>query len=138
MDERAVFGNHVVLEHGDGEFSVLAHLRHGSVAVEAGDRVRRGQRLGACGNSGRSSEPHLHYHLQDGPVPGRAAGLPAIFRGYLADGEPVGRGEPIRGQTVRPASPRASLRAPSAGTRIASVGRTDVREEPQHREEERP
>lgn len=102
MNREAIFGNHVVLDHGDGEYSVLAHLRHGSVAVETGDRVERGQPLGECGNSGHSSEPHLHYHLQDSPVPGRGTGLPALFRSYRADGEPVHRGEPTRGETVRP------------------------------------
>lgn len=102
MNRQEIFGNHVVLDHGDGEYSVLAHLRHGSVAVEVGDRVDRGRRLGECGNSGHSSEPHLHYHLQDSPVPGQGTGLPAQFRSFRADGEPVERGEPVRGQFVRP------------------------------------
>lgn len=102
MNREAIFGNHVVLDHGNGEYSVLAHLRHGSVAVEAGDRVRRGDVLGECGNSGRSSEPHLHYHLQDSPVPGEGTGLPALFRDYRADGQEVDSGEPTRGQVVRP------------------------------------
>ena len=102
MNRERIFGNHVVLDHGNGEYSVLAHLRHGSVAVETGTRVRRGEVLGECGNSGNSSEPHLHYHLQDGPVPGQATGLPAPFRSYRADGEAVERGEPVRGQVVRP------------------------------------
>lgn len=132
MNQRAIFGNHVVIDHGAGEFSVLAHLRRGSVTVEPGDRVERGQRLGACGNSGRSSEPHLHYHLQDGPEPGGATGLPAAFRGYRADGEVVERGEPTRGRIVRPASPGAAGRAPSAGTGIASVQRAGGLVEPFH------
>lgn len=94
-------GNHVVIDHGNGEFSLLAHFRRGSLGVEEGDRVEKGQRLGACGNSGNSSEPHVHYHLQDGPEFGEAVGLPAQFRGYRADGETVERGEPERGQLVR-------------------------------------
>jgi hypothetical protein len=101
MDPRHPPGNHVVLDHGNGEFSLLAHLRRGSVAVRAGDRVAQGQKLGECGNSGNTSEPHLHYHLQNGPVFGRAAGLPARFSDYTADGQPVPRGEPVKGQTVR-------------------------------------
>jgi murein DD-endopeptidase MepM/ murein hydrolase activator NlpD len=94
-------GNHVVVDHGHGEFSLLAHFRRGSIEVQEGDRVEAGQRLGACGNSGNSSEPHVHYHLQDGPGFGEAVGLPAQFRGYRADGAPVDRGEPVRGQLVR-------------------------------------
>jgi hypothetical protein len=100
-DQRNVTGNHVIVDHGSGEFSLLAHLQRGSVAVRAGDRVQPGQRLGACGNSGNTSEPHLHYHLQNGPVFGQAAGIPAQFNGYTADGQPVPRGEPLQGQTVR-------------------------------------
>jgi hypothetical protein len=103
MNAPQVAGNHVIVDHGTGEHSVLAHLRNGSVSVRSGDRVTRGQRLGECGNSGNSSEPHLHYQLQDGPEMGPSAGLPAQFTGYLADGQPVDRGEPVRGQAIRPA-----------------------------------
>jgi murein DD-endopeptidase MepM/ murein hydrolase activator NlpD len=95
-------GNYVVLDHGNGEYSFLAHLRKDSVRVRAGDRVSAGNVVGECGNSGNSSEPHLHYHLQTTPVFGRGEGLPAQFRGYVADGEPVERGEPVRGQRIRP------------------------------------
>lgn len=101
MDPRNPPGNHVMLDHGNGEFSLLAHMRQGSVAVRAGDTVAQGQKLGECGNSGNTSEPHLHYHLQNGPVFGQGEGLPAQFNAYLADGQPVARGEPVKGQTVR-------------------------------------
>ncbi|MBB4636345.1 M23 family metallopeptidase [Longimicrobium terrae] len=94
-------GNHIIVDHGNSEFSMLAHLRPGSVAVRPGDRVRAGQKLGECGNSGNTSEPHLHYQLQDGPVFGQAEGLPALFRGYTADGQRVEVGMPVKGQTVR-------------------------------------
>ncbi len=101
-------GNHVVIEHGHGEYSVLAHLRQGSVRVRPGDRVKSGQTVGTCGNSGNSSAPHLHYHLQTRAQPGSGAGLPAQFRTYQADGHGVSLGEPLRGQRVQatPASPR--------------------------------
>jgi hypothetical protein len=112
MNAPQVAGNHVVLDHGTGEHSVLAHLRNGSVAVRPGDRVARGQRLGECGNSGNSSEPHLHYQLQDGPEMGPSAGLPAQFTGYLADDRLVDRGEPVRGQSIRPAPATRPAREP--------------------------
>jgi Peptidase family M23 len=94
-------GNHVVIDHENGEYSVLAHLRRGSVAVRAGDRVESGTLIGRCGNSGHSSEPHLHYHLQNAPAFGRGDGLPAQFRDYLADGVRVEVGEPRQGQRLR-------------------------------------
>lgn len=102
MNAARPLGNHVVLDHGAGEFSFLAHLRDGSVAVAPGARVRRGDRVGECGNSGNSSEPHLHYHLQTTAIFGRGEGLPAQFSDYLADGVLVTRGEPTRGQLIRP------------------------------------
>ncbi|HWM94106.1 MAG TPA: M23 family metallopeptidase [Thermoanaerobaculia bacterium] len=95
-------GNHVVIDHGNGEFSFLAHLKKGSVPIKKGDAVKPGDRIGLCGNSGNTSEPHLHYHLQTTARFGDGEGLPAQFLNYLADGKEVARGEPTRGQTVRP------------------------------------
>jgi murein DD-endopeptidase MepM/ murein hydrolase activator NlpD len=95
-------GNHVVIDHGKGEHSLVAHFRQGSLAVREGQKVKAGQLLGLCGNSGNSSQPHVHYHLQTGKRFGEGLGLPAFFNGYEADGEPVARGEPQRGQVVVP------------------------------------
>ncbi|HEY8481945.1 MAG TPA: M23 family metallopeptidase [Spirillospora sp.] len=85
---RFVVGNCVVLDIGDGVYAVLAHLRRGSVRVRKGDRVRAGDVLGEVGNSGNSSEPHLHFHLMDRRRPGTAAGIPFVFR-YESDGEGI-------------------------------------------------
>ncbi len=70
-------GNYVVLDHGNGEFSFLAHLKFGSVSVKAGDEVRRGQKIGEVGASGDSIFPHLHYQLQSDNYVGE--GLPSYF-----------------------------------------------------------
>jgi murein DD-endopeptidase MepM/ murein hydrolase activator NlpD len=94
-------GNHVVIDHGDGEFSLLAHLQPSSLRVRIGDRVEAGQVIGRCGNSGHSSEPHLHYHLQNAAPFGSGEGLPAQFLNYVANGNRVARGEPVRGETVQ-------------------------------------
>lgn len=95
-------GNHVVIEAGPEEFVFLAHLQEGSVTVAEGGSVVAGETVGLCGNSGNSSEPHLHVHLQTTPDLATGAGLPAQFTHYLADGAPVARGEPVRGQTIAP------------------------------------
>jgi murein DD-endopeptidase MepM/ murein hydrolase activator NlpD len=76
---RFLLGNHVVLDLGDGVFAVLAHLRRDSVTVAKGDRVTAGQQLAECGNSGNSSEPHVHFQLMDSAHPLIAAGLPFQF-----------------------------------------------------------
>lgn len=72
-------GNWVTIDHGNGEYSTLAHLREGSVAVSEGDEVTRGERVGRCGHSGNSTEPHLHFHLTDRPSFYRGMGLPLQF-----------------------------------------------------------
>jgi hypothetical protein len=72
-------GNYVVIEHAENEYSFLAHLKQGSICVESGEHVERGQEIGRCGHSGNSSEPHLHFHLQDHPIPYIGAGLPVQF-----------------------------------------------------------
>lgn len=103
MDPEHPPGNHVVIDHGNDEYSLLAHLQAGSVVVSAGDSVTAGDRVGLCGNSGNSSEPHLHFHLQTAPEFGEGRGLPAQFQDYRADGEAVARGEPVQGQVIAPA-----------------------------------
>lgn len=96
-------GNHVVLDFGNGEFAFLGHMREGSVRVQPGTKVAAGEELGRCGNSGNTSEPHLHFHLQTTADLSDGEGLPAFFDGYVADGKPVERGEPQGGQYIRPA-----------------------------------
>ena len=58
------YGNVVVIQHGPALFSVLAHLRQGSITVEAGQFVAAGAIVGRCGSSGRSPRPHLHLQMQ--------------------------------------------------------------------------
>ena len=84
-----LLGNHVVVEHDDGTCATYAHLRQGSVRVEAGRRVETGQVLADCGNSGNSTEPHLHFQVQDRRSLLIAAGLPVRFTDVDDDGAPV-------------------------------------------------
>lgn len=74
-------GNSVVIDHGNGEFSVVAHMKQGSVTVSEGQSVKRGQKIGLLGNSGESYGPHVHYQLQNGSDLSRADALPARFEG---------------------------------------------------------
>ncbi|KDE58250.1 peptidase M23 [Halostagnicola sp. A56] len=77
--KRDIRGNYVVIQHAPDEYSCLAHLVPGSVTVEPGERVERGQRVGRCGHSGNSSEPHLHFQLQDQPNFALATSRPIAF-----------------------------------------------------------
>ena len=83
-------GNYLTIKHCDEEYSLLAHLQQGSITVSEGDRVERGEQVARCGHSGNSTEPHLHFQLQDHPSFFRAMGLPIYFdslRIREADGE---------------------------------------------------
>jgi murein DD-endopeptidase len=73
-------GNYVVLDLGNRRYAFYEHLKHGSVRVKAGDRVKSGQVLAQLGNSGSSSSgPHLHFHVADAPSALGAEGLPYVF-----------------------------------------------------------
>jgi murein DD-endopeptidase MepM/ murein hydrolase activator NlpD len=80
-DPDAIGGNYVILDHGNGEFSVYAHLKPGSVNAKVGDVVKEGQPIGKLGSSGNSSEPHLHFQVCDRADPLNCAGIPVSFTG---------------------------------------------------------
>lgn len=99
--DRAVgCGNTVIIDHGNGEYSVLCHFKHNSIRVSVGDHVKQGDVLGLCGNTGNTSEPHIHYHLQDGPLMHKSGSLFAQFASIIVDGEVKTKFEPIRKQMV--------------------------------------
>jgi hypothetical protein len=88
---KRLLGNYVVIDHGSGEYSLLAHLKTGTVTVGPDERVKQNQVIGRIGFSGDTGlHVHLHYQLGDGPNPLAASSLPVYFSGHrlLA----VGRG----------------------------------------------
>lgn len=108
----AIAGNHVVIRLADGAgFVALVHLRNGSVRARMGESVQTGQPLAECGNSGNSTQPHVHLQVMDNLDLGRAAGLPVRFRDYLVwpaggrDAEPHESGIPGEGVVVEPIRP---------------------------------
>ena len=83
-----VAGNFVILDIGQGQYAEYAHLKPGSVRVKKGDRVTRGQVIGAIGASGDAREPHLHFQLSNTPDFFAGEGLPYVIdRFVLHDGE---------------------------------------------------
>lgn len=102
----AATGNHVMIRLEETDtYLVIAHLKQGSVAVETGDTVEEGQVIGECGNSGNTSEPHIHIHhqRQDPTVfpLNFAEGLPLYFRDHDGPAMPVG-GFLIEGDSFTP------------------------------------
>lgn len=74
-------GNYVIIQHAENEYSCLAHLKPKSIFVKIGEKVERKQLIALCGNTGNSSEPHLHFQLQNSPSFFNGAGLPIYFEG---------------------------------------------------------
>lgn len=74
-----IIGNHVTIRSDDGVFAVVAHIKNGSAFVNVGDRVRAGQEIAECGNSGNSSEPHVHAQLMDRRSAWTGQGVPFSF-----------------------------------------------------------
>ncbi len=72
-------GNLLIIKHADGEFSLFAHFKQNLIRVKVGDKVTKGQIIGLCGNSGNSSEPHLHYQFQDAPFFAEEASMKVFF-----------------------------------------------------------
>ena len=72
---------------GDGLYAFYAHMQPGSLRVKVGDRVRRGQVLGLLGNSGNSSEPHLHFQICDANSELGSEGIPYAFRSFEVQGK---------------------------------------------------
>lgn len=63
-DRANAYGNHVVLEHENGTLVVLCHLKKGSISVRPAQLVSAGELIARVGNSGNSTEPHLHLHAE--------------------------------------------------------------------------
>jgi len=80
-------GNYVVLDHGSGVFSLYAHFIPRSLRVKVGEVVAGGQPLGACGNSGHSTRPHLHFQVMDHWLAHRAEAVPVPHLTYRRNGE---------------------------------------------------
>ncbi len=94
----AVAGNYLVIDHGNGEFSVYCHLKEGSLKVAKGEKVRKGQGIAQVGNTGNSGAPHLHFQVMDSADFRTANGLPVMFEDMPASAMLVEH--PIRANTL--------------------------------------
>ncbi len=101
VNENQGGGNYIIIDHLNRESSVMAHFKKGSIIVSVGDMVTQGQEVGQTGNSGASTAPHLHYHLQGTSGDLTGVGLPAQFLDYIQDDVLLERGEPVTTQKVR-------------------------------------
>jgi hypothetical protein len=79
-------GNYITVDLGQGRYAFYAHVQPGSIRVRVGQKVRRGDVLALVGNSGNSTEPHLHFHVADAIPPLRSEGLPYVFDAFELEG----------------------------------------------------
>jgi murein DD-endopeptidase MepM/ murein hydrolase activator NlpD len=78
----AIAGNYVTISLPGGGFVALVHLKAGSIRVRVGQKVVDGQQIGSCGNSGNSTQPHLHMQAMDSRDLSVARGVPMAFRRF--------------------------------------------------------
>jgi hypothetical protein len=102
-------GNHVVLDIGNGVYAFYAHLPPGGATVEVGDKVTRGQVIGRVGNSGNTTEAHLHFHLMRSPAPVTGDNVPFEIDAFSFAGSMVLTAVPFVGFAPGPdAGPRTN------------------------------
>ena len=77
-----VGGNFVAIDIGKGRYALYAHVQPGSLRVKVGDRVKRGQVVALLGNSGNSTEPHVHFQIADGPTFLSSEGMPYAMESF--------------------------------------------------------
>ena len=94
----------MVIETAENKYIFIAHMQQGPVQVEVGDEVRTGELLGLTGNSGNSSEPHTHIHIQETAdiLDFQAAGIPLHSGSVVVNGEPRENVSPVQGDFVAP------------------------------------
>lgn len=103
-------GNYIMIKHDGTTFSVLGHLRQGSMIVKVGQKVNAGDKIAECGNSGYTTDPHLHFHVQDSDIFAKvdddykrvdvAKGKKVYFNRLSVGGDTKENYSPIKGDKV--------------------------------------
>lgn len=110
-DPKVMIGNYVVIDHGNGEFSAMAHFQQGSLTVQTGDHVVKGQVIAKMGRSGMGSGLiHVHYQLQDGPDLFTSEALPFRFGAVRAIGATSFQSQRISAGMIFDTPPQAVIK----------------------------
>lgn len=94
-------GNTVIIKTANNEYLFFGHFKQNSIVVKQGQKVSQGQLLGLCGNSGNSSEPHLHFHIQNTEDMNVATGIKCYFDKILIDGTAKEDQSPVQHQKIK-------------------------------------
>jgi hypothetical protein len=93
-------GNTIILKTVNSEFLVFCHFKHQSIKVKEGQKVVQGQLLGLCGNTGNSSEAHLHFHIQNVEDINKATGVKCYFDKISVNEKVKGDYSPVKNEIV--------------------------------------
>ncbi|HEY3429639.1 MAG TPA: peptidoglycan DD-metalloendopeptidase family protein [Cyclobacteriaceae bacterium] len=94
-------GNTVIIKTANNEYLFFAHFKQHSIKVKQGQKVKQGELLGLCGNSGNSSEPHLHFHIQNAENMNVATGVKCYFDQVVVNGQVKSDYSPIKGEKIK-------------------------------------
>lgn len=94
-------GNTVILKTENDEYLFFAHFKQNSIVVKQGQKVKQGELLGLCGNSGNSSEAHLHFHIQNIEDMNKATGAKCYFDEIIVNGDLKKDYSPIKGEKIK-------------------------------------
>jgi murein DD-endopeptidase MepM/ murein hydrolase activator NlpD len=94
-------GNTVIIKTANNEYLFFAHFKQHSIKVKQGQKVKQGELLGLCGNSGNSSEPHLHFHIQNQENMTGATGIKCYFDKFLVNGQVKTDYSPIQKEKIK-------------------------------------
>lgn len=94
-------GNSIIIKMNNDEFVVLSHFKYRSIKVQEGQFVKRGDIVGLCGNSGNSSGPHLHMHIQNIENSNYATSIKCFFENLYVNGEYKVEYSPIKNDTIQ-------------------------------------
>lgn len=94
-------GNTIIIQTPDFQYLVFCHLQHHSIVVHEGEEVKQGQLLGFCGNTGNSSEPHLHFHIQNKEDINTATGIKCFFDKLSVNNQPLPECSPVKNDKIK-------------------------------------
>lgn len=94
-------GNTVIIKTINNEYLFFAHFKQNSIRVKQGQKIKQGEILGLCGNSGNSSEPHLHFHIQNIEDMNIATGIKCYFDKITVNNKPRSDYSPIKNDKIK-------------------------------------
>ncbi len=100
MNRRFVPGNSIIIRTDNGEYVFLSHFKQHTILVKQGQKVKKGTLLGLCGNSGNSSEAHLHFHIQNKESSDGAKAIKCYFEEINVNGKTKKEYSPVRGEII--------------------------------------